>query len=118
MKLGKITVGTVWDNIPEAVPVYIGRATDNPSPLGNPFIINAHRTREEACEQYEEWLTLRLNQGHSATCDEMNRIADLVLEGKHVNLQCYCKHKDLQCHGDLIKQVIDEQILNYHAEQD
>lgn len=112
--LGKITVGTVWDKLPDdSIEVYIGRSSTNPSPLGNPFIINAVRTREEACGEYEEYLMKEMNQGNPVIIKELNRIATYVVEGHDVLLRCYCKGK--QCHGDFLKQLIDEQILEYQA---
>jgi hypothetical protein len=113
MKLGKISVGTVWNPLPEHENVYIGRSSKAPSPLGNPFVINANRTRDEACDQYEEYLMKEMNQGNRAILDELNHIGSMVLEGKQVNLLCYCSGK--RCHGAYIRDLISEQILEYEA---
>lgn len=109
--IGKISVGTIWDKVPlNSVGVYIGRSSKHPSPLGNPFIINASRTRKEACEQYEEYLMDKMNQGDREVLTELNRIGSFVLSGKDVILQCYCKGK--QCHGRSIKFVLDDAITH------
>jgi hypothetical protein len=116
MKLGKITVGTIWAPIKDAENVYIGRSSKHPSPLGNPYPILAHRTRDEACDQYEDYIMEKLNKGDSAIRMELNRIGSMLLKGKNVNLTCYCAPK--RCHGEFIKQIIDEQILEYQAKQE
>ena len=115
--IGKITIGTIWDAIPESsVGVYIGRSSKQPSVLGNPFVINASRTREEACEQYEEYLMDKMNQGDREVLTELNRIGSILLSGKDVLLRCYCKNR--LCHGEFIEEVIMDHILEYQAELD
>ena len=114
--LGKITIGTIWSPIDGAENVYIGRSSKAPSPLGNPYVINAHCTRDQACDLYNDYLIENLNQGNKQIRDEMNRIGSMVLQGKHVNLTCYCHNK--RCHGEIIRDLISEQILEYQAQQE
>ena len=119
--LGTITVGTIWNPIPKAINVYIGRSSKGPSPLGNPYLITYQRTRDEACDMYEDYIMEKLNQGNSEIRDELNRIGSMVLEGKHVHLTCYCKgrgNEDRRCHGDFLAQMISERLLEYQAEQE
>lgn len=94
---------------------YIGRG----SPLGNPF---THRTspskaqkivatREEAIERYREYLWKKIQSGDSAIVDELNRLANIAIDTGVLNLRCYCAPK--ACHGDVIKEVIEEAINNH-----
>lgn len=110
--VGKITVGTVWDSIEDAENVYIGRGSKHPSPLANPFVITGSCSRDTACDHYEKYLMNQMNRGDPEILAEMNRIGGLVLAGKHVHLQCYCKHKQLRCHGDFIAQVVNDAITH------
>ncbi len=112
--LGKITIGQVWNPIKGAKNVYIGRSSKAPSPLGNPYVISAKLTRDDACNKYEEYLVEQLNQGNKIIRAELNRIGSMVLAGQHVNLLCYCKDK--RCHGEFIRDLISERLLEYQAE--
>jgi hypothetical protein len=114
--IGKISIGFVGNPSKTAIGVYVGRGTKNPSPLRNPYPITAHRSRNEACDQYEEYLMNQMNSGDKVILTELNRIGKLILDGKDVELLCYCSHKGLRCHGMFIKSVIDEKILDLQVE--
>ena len=108
--VGRICVGVVWNPIKDMENIYIGRNSKNPSPLANPYIINSQCSREQACKRFEPYLRreLKLNPEIKA---ELTRIATLVMTGTDVNLTCYCKGKEeKQCHGEYIKQVLDNAI--------
>ena len=115
--LGNLTVGVVWMPVKDAVNIYIGRASKyGKSPLACPYPISATCTREQAIEQYEEYLINELNQGNTHIVDEMKHICTHLGLGNNVNLQCYCKgrgHEDRQCHGDVIKAILDEVVLEF-----
>lgn len=104
--LGKIHIGTLWSPMEGYENVYIGRGTKHPSVLGNPFVITGSCSREESISKYEDYLINEMNQGNKAILREMNRIAKLVKAGKDINLQCYCSHKNLVCHGQVIKTIV------------
>jgi hypothetical protein len=82
---------------------YIGR----PSPLGNPFKIGAHGTREQVIHRYEQWLAKR-ELDNLAVSNEMKKILKFARIGD-VELACYCA--PLACHGDVIKKRV-EYLLN------
>lgn len=107
---GKITIGTVWEKVEGAENIYIGRGSHNPSPLGNPFIINGHNSRDNVCDRYAEYLPSQMNAGNQVILSEMNRIARLIMSGTNVNLQCYCKGK--RCHGETIKEIIEDALTH------
>jgi hypothetical protein len=106
--IGKITIGDLWAPIEGAENVYIGRGTKNPSPLHNPVPITGRRTRDEACDYFDSYVKRELKKGNKVIRAELQRIAKMVMEGKHVHLQCYCKGK--RCHGMTIKKIIDTAI--------
>ena len=110
--MGSIKVGTLWNPLPEHINIYIGRGTKEPSPLANPFVITGSCSREQSISLYEEWLMKQMNQGNKVVLAEMNRIAKLVVQGKDINLMCYCTHKGLPCHGEFISQVISDAITH------
>ena len=118
MCIGKISVGVVKFPVAGAENIYIGRGQfqGKSSPLANPWIINASQSRDCVCDWYEEYIMEQLNSTEdNAVRDEFNRIAGLLLAGKDVNLLCYCKYPgrdSTRCHGDYIKEVIDDAITH------
>lgn len=83
--------------------VYVGRG----SPLGNPFPIDvrAGQTRRLVIQAYREWLRDRIKEGDKKVCDALNDIANASLNGKAVNLVCFCHPHD--CHARIIKDTVD-----------
>ncbi len=80
---------------------YIGR----PSPLGNPYSIGRHGTRDEVIELYRVWLCARLTKGDEPrVLVALDKIIGEVLAGYDVTLRCYCA--PLPCHGDVIKELV------------
>lgn len=74
--------------------VYIGR----PSKWGNPFIIGRDGTREEVIQKYKRWI---LNQ---------SKLMEDLPELKGKILGCWCK--PLSCHGDVLIELIGEEVKN------
>lgn len=93
--------------------VYIGRG----SPFGNPYshmegTKAQHKvaTREEAIEKYREWFErARLNEPVLAAM--LHEMCRTHLDGHDINLVCYCAPKP--CHGDVIKEYIEEYEKGY-----
>lgn len=82
--------------------VYIGR----PSPLGNPFKIGMHGTREEVIAQFRVWLWQQIKE-QTAVFQELQR---LVTQAQHDDLVllCWCKepNREVPCHGDVLRAAI------------
>lgn len=86
---------------PTANDIYIGRG----SPLGNPFKIGTHGTRQDVIRQYEDHLGERIAQGDMGVLLMLEIIERAEREGKDTNLVCYCAPQ--ACHGDFIKAFIE-----------
>lgn len=95
---------------------FIGRG----SPLGNDW---SHKegtkakyvvaTVEEAIQEYEKDLRKKIAEEDQAICSELNRLYKYYKKNKELNLICYCKWKgDEPCHGDIIKNILEEVLLN------
>lgn len=89
-------------DLPQAV--YVGRPIGawRGSSLGNPFVIDAHHTRERVIELYRNWLTNQMKRETYARI-EIKRLAALARQGPLV-LACWCAPEP--CHANVIKQFI------------
>ena len=85
--------------------IYIGRynAKFGQSPLKNKFLIEKDGTRDEVVELFRQWLWK--NRNDKIIGGELNKIKNMVLEGKNVKLMCWCE--PLNCHGRIIKRCIE-----------
>jgi len=92
--------------------IYVGRG----SALGNPYTsIQGRETqaevvvdsREESISKFREHLLKKIDEKDEAICSMMNQIYALA-ESEDVCLACYCSPK--KCHGDVIKQLIEEKL--------
>lgn len=77
--------------------VYCGR----PSPLGNPFVMGKHGTREECVSQYATWLDERLADKSSPQRKLMVALFKRHKAGEEIRLACWCA--PLACHCDIIR---------------
>lgn len=93
--------------------VYIGRG----SVLGNPFThlsnsqfpgLVACSTRDEAIDSYKDYATA-LMEFNNEYSDEIKRLRKISKE-KDIVLVCFCKSpdKEVRCHGDVIKDLIEK----------
>jgi len=91
--------------------VYVGRRYRSwkRSPLGNPFHIGIHGTREEVIEKYEVWLREELKK-NSEVKAAILELVNRVKKGEHIRLGCWCH--PLPCHAEVIKKII----LEYQAD--
>lgn len=96
--------------------IFIGRG----SPLGNEW---SHKegtkakhiveTVEEAVQEYEKDLLIKIATKDQLVCSELNKLYKYYKTHNELNLICYCKWKGNElCHGDVIKRVL-ESALNY-----
>ena len=75
------------------------------TPLGNPFIIKEHGTRDQVIEMYEKYIREKVLLKDPAICNELNKIYKTSLQ-YDVSLECYCKGFANNCHGDIIKDIL------------
>lgn len=66
-----------------------------PSPLGNPFHIGIHGTRDEVCDLFEKYAKMKMR--------EDPKYRELVRSLKGKRLGCCCKPK--RCHGDTLARL-------------
>ena len=99
-------------HVPTIYDYYVGRG----SILGNRYTsksLNETKaeiqceTREETVEMYQIELINRIENKDKEICDELNKIYKMAKEGD-VFLVCYCS--PLLCHGDVIKQIIENKL--------
>lgn len=96
---------------------YIGKGEfiGRPSPLENPFRITRSRSRSTAISMYAEYITdAIMNEGfasvhHEEIISELNRLFKILIDNQRLILICYCS--PLECHGDVIKQLL---LNKYH----
>ncbi len=91
--------------------IYIGRYNKsinaNKSLLANPYKINSLNSRESVLQKYKEWLFKNIEmktQVYDYLCylQKLSKTQDIVLG-------CWCK--PLDCHGDIIKEIIENETL-------
>lgn len=81
---------------------YIGR----PEALGNPFKIGEDGTREVVIARYKTWLIGQYASDDIPIRTAIDRLVKLHLEGKSITLVCWCA--PAKCHGDVIKEFVEE----------
>lgn len=93
-----ITIVNIKD-FPDAV--YIGRG----SVLGNPFPISRMRTRDQACDQYDDYFYARVKEDTEFFA-ELVRINNIGHNNRHLYLGCFCVPN--RCHGETIKSFLEQ----------
>lgn len=85
--------------------------------LGNPFRINDQNCitghgifdREGVIQAYKDWMAYQLTGFQNpVVVAALDEIAFRILDGRDVNLVCFCKPK--ACHGDYIKELIEDKL--------
>ena len=86
---------------PENVPVY---RIDRTTILGNPYFIGKDETREQVIEKYR----LLLPQQYNLLSFVKDRIDEMLEKAKThpILLACWCS--PLPCHGDVIKDFLND----------
>ena len=88
--VNKRTAGSVE---PGVIRIYIGR----PSPLGNPFVVGRDGSRTDVIRRYR-----------TRIADRPNLVEPLwrISQQGDLELECWCS--PLPCHGDVLKELIEE----------
>ncbi|MCL1472048.1 SLOG family protein [Argonema antarcticum] len=112
------------DSIRQAEKIYVGREFSRlglqGSPLGNyEYRVKNHSLEEHnrAVTAYKSWFDKELIKGRkgkkSVAYQEVDRIADKLLQGKPIVLTCFCP-KNLPCHA---RDVLEEAIIDRALEK-
>lgn len=96
-----INIGRVKKPIDFFENIYVGRG----SPLGNPFPVSISVPRDIACDKFSEYIDLEMKNEYSKVYREIQRINRLIVEGKDINLQCFCAPN--RCHAESIKRILE-----------
>lgn len=84
-----------------------GFRVGRPSPLGNPFLVDAKNSRTKVIAQYREWLLKRLETDNPTSKAFMVLVEHYRKEGK-MTLICHCA--PLQCHAEVIREFVLEML--------
>ena len=90
--------------------VYVGR----PNPLGNPFQIGVHGTRDEVVDKYELWLREALDSD-GAVAEMFSHLFDCLVHDGDLTLICWCAPE--RCHADVIAKLLKEAWQELQEEQ-
>lgn len=85
----------------------VGRGCIPAHALGNPTELRHETEREKVIASYKIWLAEKIEAKDKAVCRALNQIFGAAKRGE-VELECFCSPK--ACHGDVIKQVIEEKL--------
>jgi len=98
---GEITIGSLRqrERKPNTIAIRVDRTSG--SAIGNPFHMRNESERNLVCDRYRDWLHGKIDRNDPRVLDELNRILDIVRQGKNVELLCWCAPK--KCHAETIK---------------
>lgn len=82
--------------------VYIGRGSE----WGNRYRIGVDGDRDEVIRKYREWLIGRVVE-EKGLLSRMRR----ELGGKKLGCWCKVRGKEVGCHGDVIKELVEDEML-------
>ena len=80
---------------------YVGR----PSPLGNPFVIGPHGSRDAVIAAYRVWLWAKIQERDPVVCGELRRLLEVYHAQGELTLTCWCSPQ--RCHADIIKAALE-----------
>ena len=85
--------------------IYIGR----PSPLGNPFPLKKGEERGSTIQKYKDYFYEQIENNNIKFIAELNRLLKIAKQGQ-LNLGCWCDPNP--CHGDVIKEFLEQQLIH------
>lgn len=87
---------------------------DRTTALGNPFFMANEEQRDQVCDDYEVWFYKKLNDNmRSGFKAEIQLMKAALKFGNNICLVCWCSPK--RCHGDTIKQYLEDWLEEQHA---
>lgn len=97
MEIRIINKKFLGDPLPGAFREYVGR----PSPLGNPFSIGEHGSRNDVILKYRKWFYNNLDDPNVK-----NSLRNLRGQARRGTLQLVCWCAPQACHADVIKEFL------------
>lgn len=86
-------------NIKHLLPDQTGVSVMRPSVFGNPFRIGRDGTRDQVCDQFEEYVLQH---------PDLITRAKRELKGKNLICCCKLKSKEIRCHADTWLRIVNE----------
>jgi len=114
--VGGITIGNLRnrERSAGAVPIRVDRTSG--SPLGNPFHMQSESQRDEVCNRYADWFHGEIRKGNEKVLDELQRILNLVKQGKDVELLCWCAPR--KCHAETVRAWLTNNLCARKGEEE
>ena len=78
---------------------------DRSSILGNPYYMKSENERNTVCEQYETYFYNKIKNNDIRFIAELKRLKKLLEKYNKLELYCWCYPK--RCHGETIKQYLE-----------
>lgn len=108
-----IKLVNIKNHIPTEYDFYIGR----PSILGNPYSHKEHSIADvivdstnESIDLYKKYFYGRIESGDKDFIDKLDKMYDFYKEHGKLNICCFCFPK--RCHGDIIKEYLENKLRN------
>lgn len=94
--------------------VYIGRPRGNaPLGLGNPFKVGEGYAQGEAVVAFRDHVSAMWRYPDNPVRQQILALAKRSLAGEELKLVCWCKPR--ACHGDVIKEAVDNLVARWQA---
>lgn len=74
----------------------VGEYCARGSPLGNPWAMGESRTRDQACDMYEQTFQEWVRQGKPDVMAELHRLRAIYEQNGSLEIRCFCWPK--RCH--------------------
>ena len=107
------TITEIKRRVEPTLPIKVGRKGDpkaqyigRGSPLGNPFPMKGESQREEVIAKFRGWLNDKIAKQYPPVITELERLYNVAKSKDELILGCFCSPK--ACHGDYIKEVLNE----------
>lgn len=79
---------------------------DRETPVGNPYHMRDESQRDLACDRYQEWFEIQMEQDNEFS-RYINNILKIARE-HNIALACWCAPK--RCHAETIKKYLEQKL--------
>lgn len=86
---------------------------DRGTPVGNPYPEGLAGGRDEVCDKYEAWFSMKVEQQDSTIMAYLSDMLGELERWGSVRLFCWCAPK--RCHGETIRRFLLQQVAERQA---